>query len=51
MDFRLALLSIVLLAGCASKPAEEISVIGNEPPKPQVLRFLAFGDAGSGSAQ
>jgi tartrate-resistant acid phosphatase type 5 len=44
------LLVAFLLAGCASS-GEPTTVIGNEPAKPRVVRFLAFGDAGSGSVE
>src|ERR1041385_3672266 len=52
MNFRLLLLLCIGLAGCGPRSDEvKPNIIGNEPAKPQVLKFLAIGDAGSGSAQ
>src|ERR1041384_2011074 len=48
MNFRLALLLGLSLAGCAA--GDKPNVIDTSG-KPRVLRFIAFGDAGSGSAQ
>ncbi len=44
-----AFLLAVLLSACSSAP--KVDVVTPDEHRPRVVRFLAFGDAGSGSAQ